>query len=91
MRYIDPDELDVILYNHSKWLESCGADGERADLSYGNLVGYSLHGVDLRFAILVGTNMRHSDLSGANLSGAFMVGANTDGANTLGTLFSEEL
>ena len=39
------------------------------NLSYGNLKGKDLSGVDLSFAILLGTDLRNANLSGANLDG----------------------
>lgn len=39
------------------------------NLSYGNLKGKDLSGVDLSFAILLGTDLRNANLSGSNLDG----------------------
>ena len=53
------EELDEILENHVKWLETDG--GERADLRKAGIEG-NLCGVNLR-----GANLLHADLKGATL------------------------
>ena len=47
LRNISKEELDKIIDNHKKWLQSNGTEGERADLSYANL-----RSADLRYANL---------------------------------------
>lgn len=61
------EELDEILENHVKWLETDG--GKRADLRKarieGNLCGVNLRGANLSEAKLHGVNLSEADLRGA--------------------------
>ena len=61
------DELEYILNNHHRWLESKGTDGDRADLRYCDLSNRNLSGVDLRMAILRNINFSRANLRTANL------------------------
>ena len=76
------NELDKILKNHKKWLNTDG--GNRADLRGADLQGANLRGADLRGANLWGADLRGADLQGANLRGADLRGANLQGANLQG-------
>ena len=63
MKIIERAELEQILKDHKKWLETRftnNVDGRCADL----------RGADLRDADLCGANLRDADLCGANLRGA---------------------
>ena len=71
LRNISKEELDKIIDNHKKWLQSDGEEGERADLSYANL-----RYADLRYA-----NLRYADLSSADLSSADLRYADLSYAN----------
>jgi uncharacterized protein YjbI with pentapeptide repeats len=65
LREITDEELETILAEHKKWLETDGREGKRADLARTNLSGKSLFKADLRQAFLI-----DSDLSGADLGNA---------------------
>jgi uncharacterized protein YjbI with pentapeptide repeats len=71
MKKLSQAELDQILQQHSLWLETGGAQGERADLSHADLSHITLIGADLTRADLTG-----ADLTGANLSRASLWCAN---------------
>jgi uncharacterized protein YjbI with pentapeptide repeats len=58
-----------------------GADLSGADLSEANLSGTDLPRADLRWAFLIGANLRGANLRGAVLSGAVLNGANLNEAN----------
>ena len=70
LRNISKEELDKIIDNHKKWLQSGGEEGERADLSSANLRYADLSYADLRSANLRYANLRYADLSYADLSSA---------------------
>ena len=70
LRNISKEELDKIIDNHKKWLQSGGEEGERADLSSANLRYADLSSADLRYANLRYANLRSADLSYADLSSA---------------------
>ena len=57
LRNISKEELDKIIDNHKKWLQSGGEEGERADLSSANLRYADLSYADLSYA-----NLRYADL-----------------------------
>ena len=50
LRNISKEELDKIIDNHKKWLQSNGTEGERADLNYANLRYADLSSADLDFS-----------------------------------------
>ncbi len=73
-------ELELILADHRRWLETDKQEGKRADLSGADLDGLDLSGVLLSGANLSGASLNgtclasaqliHTDLSGASLQGA---------------------
>jgi uncharacterized protein YjbI with pentapeptide repeats len=65
------EELEEILRQHAKWIESTGKRGKRADLS-----GRNLRVADLSDAMLIGADLTKADLRVADLSGANLSGAN---------------
>lgn len=67
MRRMSNDELEEILYKHSRWLEN-GCGGERADLSGINLIGANLIDTNLSYANLTGANLSYANLRYANLN-----------------------
>ena len=71
-------ELQDILHEHKRWLDSDGDRGKRADLS-----GADLSGTDLTDARLDDANLKGADLSGADLSDAKLFGANLRDADLL--------
>ena len=77
--------LEKILEKHKKWLDKKDG-GEKADLSYANLIGADLsyadlRGVDLSDANLSGADLTNTDLSGADLNNTDLTGANLSGAD----------
>ena len=98
-RKITIEELEMILKNHKLWLDTHGAEGEQACLSYMDLTGVNLENADLYMANLIGTNLQGAnlenkdlravdftwaDLSNANMSGANLSYAIMDGADLSG-------
>ena len=98
-RKITIEELEMILKNHKLWLDTHGAEGEQACLSYMDLTGVNLENADLYMANLIGTNLQGAnlenkdlravdftwaDLSNANISGANLSYAIMDGADLSG-------
>lgn len=67
LRPVDDAERARILDAHKRWLDSKGAEGERAALEGRDLRGASLAGADLRRA-----KLQHADLTNADLSGALL-------------------
>ena len=71
-----PEELQTVLEEHKKWLESeDGEGGSRANLCDANLCGANLRDANLRDANLsdanlCGANLRYANLCDANLCGA---------------------
>gem|GEM_PF-5796779 len=64
-------------------------DGTRAVLSHQDLSGLRLPNLNLRGAILVGTDFSRSDVSGTDFSHADLFTANFDNAKAEGTNFQE--
>jgi hypothetical protein len=80
-REISEEELEQILEDHKKWLESDGKEGKRADLSKANLSHATsqnpiLRGANLRRADLTEANLKNADLREANLEMAKLYNAN---------------
>lgn len=79
---MDQDKLNEIIQQHKHWInKDCeGWEAMRACLSYCDLSGANLQGVDLRQAILTSSNLsgatlRYSDLSGARMNYVSLKGA----------------
>lgn len=73
-------ELNAILLEHKKWIETDGKEGKRADLSYMDLEYLDLshaelQGVDLSGVVLKGADLQHTDFSYAKMQGADLSGA----------------
>jgi len=64
------EELDHKLKQHRLWIETCGAEGERANLRGADLRGAYLMDADLQRASLMGVNLRGVNLMDADLRGA---------------------
>ena len=87
-------QLDQLLEDHRKWLESDGKDGKRADLRNAILQEADLHGLNLQsadmqnaklsVADLMGTNLRLANLRGADLWMADMKNAKLQGTELQG-------
>jgi uncharacterized protein YjbI with pentapeptide repeats len=87
-----PNELEKILDNHRKWLESGGRDGERAEIYNGDLSDADLHLANLRNAVLWETHMYNADLRDADLTEAEgVVLPNLAGANLSGAILPENV
>ncbi len=86
-------ELDAILQEHRKWLDSSGSEGTMANLSMASLSGANLSRANLSGANLGGANLTKADLSLANLSKADLslanLDANFDGENLTGVVHLE--
>ncbi len=74
-RTISDEELQRVLAEHKKWLETEGKEGQRADLSNTDLSGKDLHGAHLDEADLHGAHLSRADLHGAVLAEANLHGA----------------
>ena len=72
LKPLDQTELDAVLDQHLTWLDSCGTQGQRCDLSGRNLVGLSFRTRSLKDAILRGANLSGADLADVDLVGADM-------------------
>lgn len=81
---------------HEIWVNTTGAEGQRADFSNADLSGINLSGKNLRGALFADSKLRsakfhrtildladfsRADLTGANLEDAILRGANFTGAN----------
>jgi len=94
LKRISQLELNKILKQHQKWLNSYYSKGYQADLSYTDLSGINLrdsnlqesnlHYTNLMGADLYRANLHHADLSGADLSGANLYGADLRDADLQG-------
>ena len=89
LRKISNKELKNILELHKKWLNN-EEDGERADLSYVDLVGVDLSytdltGANLSYADLTDANLKRTKLRDADLTKAILIGANLTNCNLYNT------
>jgi hypothetical protein len=83
---MDKAQLQKVLDSHKQWLDSYGAEGERAALADAHLAVDDLEDADLRYAdlrkadlrsaYLVGADLRYTNLRGANLRKADLRKAN---------------
>ena len=73
--------LREVLEAHKRWLNSCGKEGEKADLIREDLRGLYLPGADLRGADFLWANLIGADLRNANLRNADLRNANLRNAN----------
>lgn len=67
---VPPNELDHILSDHHRWVETEGTHGRKADFRYCDLSNRNLFGVDLRMAVLKDIDFSHANLRTANLKQA---------------------
>ncbi len=72
------DELEHILSDHHRWLESEGTRGRRADLRCCDLSNRDLFGVVLSLAVLRDIDFSCSNLRTANLKQAELHGCTFD-------------
>ncbi len=92
-RHIPNEQLQQILKEHEKWLDSEFKTGTRADLSHAQLCDVDLAGINLAMANLEGANLHSADLRDADLSEAILTSANLQevdlrGANLQGAKLS---
>ena len=80
-------KLKRILQQHVLWLETEGAEGERANLRGANLQGANLQDVNLQGADLQRANLQDVNLRRAYLQGADLRDANLQGADLRGAKF----
>ncbi len=81
---LSEEQLQDILENHRKWVESGGKEGQRAALGSVNLWQAMLGGANLQAADLSNANLEEAFLGGANLLLANLEKANLQGANLEG-------
>ena len=62
-------DLQKILREHKKWLETHNEEGARADLSHADLRGADFRGARLEYADFRGARLEYADFRGANLQG----------------------
>lgn len=70
LRKISKDELKTIIDRHVLWLDSCGTDGERANLSKTDLSGMDLSGANLKMADLSGSDLTGTNMENTNIYSA---------------------
>ena len=78
---MEASELNLILDQHRLWIQSNGAEGQRASLYGANLTGANLMNANLIGANLAGAKLWSANLWSANLTGANLTGADLDSAN----------
>ena len=100
---VDPSEwaLEERLALHKEWLDSHGAEGQKADLRKGNFDDTELISVSLRHADLQDISLKAADLLladlrdaclvRANFSEACLVGTNLEGANLEGASLEDSM
>lgn len=81
---MDRDELNSILAEHQKWLNTDGKEGRRADLYRADLRRASLIGASLEEASLIGASLIRASLEGASLEEASLKRADLRGADLEG-------
>jgi uncharacterized protein YjbI with pentapeptide repeats len=85
-RELGAEELAAIEAAHRRWVETGGAEGERADLTGKDLTRVRLDGMMLQGAVLSrarlrGASLRRVDLVDAELEGTNLQGADLSGAD----------
>lgn len=70
LKKLSPDELQNVLNDHRRWLESEGTHGRKADLRCCDLSNRNLFGVDLRMSVLRDIDFSRTNLRTANLKQA---------------------
>ena len=80
-RKITREDLNDVLEKHKLWLDTDGGDGEKADLRYTDLQGFTLARVNLAGADLSYTNLQNTKLWFARLAGADMTGSHMAGSS----------
>jgi hypothetical protein len=99
MREITDGELNKILEEHERWIDTDKKEGEKADLNGAELIGAELREANLSGAKLIGADLRKADLIGACLEGADLyradlsevLGLNIEQLSTVETLYEAEL
>jgi len=78
------ESVKAALRDHSAWIRRDG--GARADLSFRDLSGFDLRGVNLSNAALAGADLTGAKLMNADLSHADLFGADLEGADLTGAV-----
>jgi uncharacterized protein YjbI with pentapeptide repeats len=76
-----PDQIQKVLNDHHRWVESEGRECRRADLRRFDLKGADLFGSNLKSANLSGASLPAADLSDCDLENANLENANIEGAS----------
>jgi len=80
-REIPQDELQEILEQHRKWVETEGKEGKQASLDNANLQEAELWEANLQKAFLFQANLQEAELGQANLQKAYLGQANLQKAH----------
>ena len=88
MKKLTKYTLNKILKKHQIWLDTNTKNGERANLSFSDLIGADLRRADLRRADLRGADLRDADLSCADLREADLSYADLREANLSGVNYN---
>ena len=78
---VSETELNRVLAEHEKWLQTDGEEGVQAKLQDANLKGAKLQKANLQKAILYGANLQGADLRRADLQAADLRRADLQEAN----------
>ena len=78
---MNQSELNKILEEHKKWLETGNKEGKKADLRSADLRSANLHYADLRYADLSSANLSSANLHYADLRYADLRSADLSSAN----------
>ena len=78
---MNQSELNKILEEHKKWLETGYREGKKADLSSADLRSADLRSANLRYANLSSANLSYAKLRSANLYSADLCSADLSYAN----------
>lgn len=70
-------ELDAILLEHKKWVETKGSEGKKADFTGADLSGANLDHAELSQADFTKATLSEAHLEEANLTGAYFAGGDT--------------
>lgn len=79
-QHISDEELETMLEQHAKWLETAGAEGNQANMRLANLSNKDLKRAKLEGAKLEGAYLENTDLSFARLERAHLLSAHLEGA-----------
>jgi uncharacterized protein YjbI with pentapeptide repeats len=78
-----PSDIQKIIDEHQRWVETKRKEGQKADLQGADLQGVNLQGANLQEANLQGANLQEANLREAHLQEAHLEKANLQGANLI--------